>query len=336
MSDKVRIKPFDFAVVDQDLEWRQWREELDVYIRLKSKNSSQEKKLLQLKYVGGRDLVHLLETLKPVDGEIIPLNIPPRAIQETPVYDNAIKRLNSHFAMKNNSTLNLAMFEKIMQKSDESFNQFATRLRVHSQRCEFKGTEDEDRHLRMQVHRGALSEKVRQKVITSLLTFDELVKYANVQELVDQQKIKVEQSSQQGDSSVSFVERNDWNKSNRSYSEIQRRSIPYERQQATSSRRCGNCGLAHPTGDISCRARDQECYKCRKKGHFARNCRNKENQQANKQFAQGGRDKNSLKREFDGSYKRDRNEQRRVNAVDDNDWQLEIPVPPRDEIKHEV
>lgn len=332
MSDKVRIKPFDFSVVDQDLEWRQWREELNVYIQLKAKKSSQEKKLLQLKYVGGRDLVHLLETLKPVEGEVEPLNIPPRAIVETPVYDNAIKRLNSHFAMKNNATLNLAMFEKIIQKSGETFNQFSTRLRIHSQRCEFKGTEDEDRHLRMQVHRGALSEKVRQKVITSMLNFDELVKYANVQELVDQQKIKVEQQpTQQVDPSISFVGGSDWNKSSKPFRDVQRRSNPYERQQA----RCGNCGLSHSTGDVSCRARDQECYKCRKKGHFARNCRNKENQQANKQFAQGARDRYSLKREFDGAFKRDRNEQRRVNAVDD-DWHMEIPAPPREEVKNEV
>lgn len=47
--------------------------------------------------------------------------------------------------------------------------------------------------------------------------------------------------------------------------------VRQQRPRNFSQKKCGNCGLGHPPR--ACPAFNQTCNKCRKKGHFAKNCR---------------------------------------------------------------
>lgn len=331
MSEGRDNKPraFNFAATDLDLEWREFKQELQIWLALK-KNLNQEKMLLHLLNQGGRELLRVYNTLKPLPNETPPV-LPPKPYGEPKVFDNALMRLDAYFAIKENSTLNLLMFSRLKQEPGESFNKFYLRLRTHSQRCEFKGEGSEEQHLRMQIHDGATSTKVKKKAVIGDLTLDQLVKYANAQEMVEAQMNTAQNVSTSGSTeTIAFMrrERGAYGRDNRqSQGKAGQRGRFGQRNEPYS--RCANCGGGHGSSDVDCPARGRLCYKCQKTGHFARACRgrNQRNEGQSRRFARGTYDDKPTKGGIADSRK-NAIFQVQKSEYSDEDWDCKVPCPP--------
>ncbi|XP_049290637.1 uncharacterized protein LOC125767783 [Anopheles funestus] len=134
------LEPFNDAVDTSGLrrEWEEWHRACEIVIELK-RLESQHEKLLFMLAKGGRGLQRIYHHLAPVTGEIHPE--PPKvpmAPQETPEYDNAVKRLNAFFVGKRNERVELEIFRSLSQKHGETFNRYMLRLRTQAACCDFK------------------------------------------------------------------------------------------------------------------------------------------------------------------------------------------------------
>lgn len=79
---------------------------------------------------------------------------------ETDEYVRSMLKLDQHFCMKRNTTVERYIFRKIRQLSEESIEKFVMRLRAQLSRCDFGAQEEE--HLRDQIIEGTCSEKLRE------------------------------------------------------------------------------------------------------------------------------------------------------------------------------
>lgn len=271
------LEPFNDAVDASDLrrEWEEWLRAFELFLELKQVNSQHERLVLMLAR-GGRGLQRIYYNLRPVSGEIHPEPAKvPFAPQETPEYDNAVKRLNNFFVGKRNERVELEVFRSLKQSPDESFNQFILKLRMQATRCDFRDREEKE--ILQQVTMGARDDRVKDKGLEDVMGLDELTNYAINREILMKQKEKIHrfkldpeapsvsavkqmwdrkpQSKQGSFGSPTFKREKPWNTGNRSRVE------------------CDRCGSwKHDRDSQGCVARSSRCNNCGVKGHFARKC----------------------------------------------------------------
>lgn len=314
------IRPFNDTVDSQllELEWSDWKREFEIWCELK-KEMSQREKFLWLMNKAGRELHRIYYTLKPIVSEI-QLN-PPYAEQE---YDNAIIRLDAYFASKSNPILVMDSFRRLNQEAGEPFSKSILRLRRNATRCNFGSKEVEEQNIVHQIAKGARLQKVCEKAMIGNLSFEELVKYANAQEVLESQRPKDEEIDTK---TISFVRPG----KGRDF-----RQRPYEfRGQGNSFNRriqgnrnenenCERCGSKHGSFR-GCAAKGKNCFNCGGVGHFASKCRSK---RSDNRYSSGG-----------GSHRNERfnaNRNEGIHSLDghryeeSNDWEVQIPMKPDD------
>lgn len=272
------LAPFNDAVDTSDLrrEWEEWLRAFELLLELKQVDSQHQRLVLMLAR-GGRGLQRIYFNLRPVHDEIHPQPAKvPLAPQETPEYDNAVKRLNNFFVGKRNERVELEVFRSLKQSSEESFNNFILKLRTQAARCDFRDREEKE--ILQQVTMGARDDRVRDKGLENVMDLDELTNYAVNRELLMKQKEKSHPFKVEAESASVSAIKQVWN---RKYQPRERssRTPTYKREKSWNDgnrnrMECDRCGSwKHNRDSTSCIARNSKCNNCGRTGHFARKCR---------------------------------------------------------------
>ena len=114
------------------------------------------------------------------------------AVPKVEGYNTTGEYLNKHLDPKTNDTFEIYKFQKTIQESDETVQQFCNRLRSIANRCNF---ENEDKHVKTQLILGTHSQKLHKFCFTNLtVSLVEFVNKGKLFEKVDKQTGVVEDS----------------------------------------------------------------------------------------------------------------------------------------------
>ena len=231
--------------------WKKWKRAFNLYLLGRGVTVDSQKQALLL-HVAGLEVQDIYYTLvgdEAVDG-----------------YEATIKVLDDYFIPKSNVSFERHLFRQIVQKSDETVDQFACRLKQQAVNCGFGDQEDD--YIRDQLIDKCYSNHLQRKFLekTGSVKLDDLLVIARAQEAVDRQLKAL-------DSSSNNIETNFVGKSSSSCGNGKvpgQRNVGIGQNQGKS---CFNCGRqGHFARDKVCPARGQTCKKCGGVGHFKVKC----------------------------------------------------------------
>ena len=126
------------------------------------------RKLALLLYAAGNEVEKMFATLSEVGVD--------------KDYKKAVEKLNEYFLPKKNVLLETHKFRQLKQITEETIDQYCTRLRQQAIICEFTNSENE---LKIQLVEGCLSSRVRKKAIQDDLSLANILAYARSLEITD-------------------------------------------------------------------------------------------------------------------------------------------------------
>ena len=173
-------------------------------------------------------------------------------------YQKAEDALTRHFAAQINTPYKRHLFREIVQGEDETIDQFVVRLKRKAQQCDYG--DQMEAQIRDQIISKCRSNELRRKVLEKgqTLTLQTLQEIARSYEAVKRQTQSMSLSSV----SVNRVD--------------DRRTRRNSRDTTLSGGECYRCGRrGHFARDPLCPAREKECSKCSQVGHFANVCKTK-------------------------------------------------------------
>ncbi len=234
------LTPFDPISEPTSLShrWKVWKRRFETYLVAVNVKDNAQKRALLL-YQAGEATQEIFDTL-PETGE-------------DDDYKTAIEKLDEYFSPKKNVDYEIFQFRQAKQNSDETTDQFATRLRKLASHCEFH---DVDHEIKSAVIQNCRSKHLRRYALRQdKLTLKDLLSKARALENSEQQAKGIEERL------ASTNIRDDEFEAN-----LVNRPRP-------SGQQCRNCGLSWPHRDSPCPAKGQTCRKCNKQNHYARVCR---------------------------------------------------------------
>lgn len=284
MADSRQLQELDCTNLSSD--WKSWKRNFLVYMIANNKSGEPETtKIASFLWLIGTQGANIYNTLFPNDGSQnsllgtslrereIPASLgpngeqqPPRVVREMEqrTLDEVLNKFDEHCLPQVNVTMESYKFNSLVQKENQTFNEFITELRTQLERCQFNcrcGASYENRMLRDRIITGVFDKKLQLKLLDgrdepleSVINMCKTFESANVnKELLDGKKQIT---------SISTDKPSNHNK-------LDRNQI------------CFNCGnswsLQHKK---SCPAKNFICQ-CGKMGHYRRMCRSKgKNKQA--------------------------------------------------------
>jgi hypothetical protein len=179
-------------------------------------------------------------------------------------FKTACEKLTEYFSPSKNVPFEVYKFRQAKQQEHETLDAYYTRLCTLSlaKTCEFADTDTE---LKQQIIEGCLSNRLRRKILMEkTFTLSQILDYGRALARTDQQ--------------TKEIIKKDISDGNEEYTnqlqQDHRRPRTTSKYSSSSSKRCFKCGLGFPHKDNQkCPAVDKECYKCHKRGHFARVCK---------------------------------------------------------------
>ncbi|XP_057380642.1 uncharacterized protein LOC130703039 [Daphnia carinata] len=242
--------------------WPEWLRRFENYLEAMAINDDNRKKALLLHLAG-----------KKVHQIFVKLNSTPReanqaANLEAETQYAATKRaLNEHFNPRVNITYNRHKFKSTKQASDESLDQFHTRLSELAQGCDFRDVDDE---IKSQIILTCTSTKLRaEALVNSEWDLKTLLEKGTTYELTKFQSKQIEEGS--GTSTINKIvtKKKNFNKGN--FCQQNKK----ESGKQNNSKTCTFCGGNWHKKLQYCPAKKEGvvCGKCHKEGHFARICR---------------------------------------------------------------
>ena len=172
-------------------------------------------------------------------------------------YDTAEAKLTAYFAPKKNVLYERHVFRQAKQETEETLDQFYTRLRHLASTCDFTNLEEE---IETQLVEKCCSTRLRRKAFRDDSKLDELLQYARALEI---SSIAVEKHNRSGETV---------------YQTSKHQQQPRNRHLTSAT--CYNCGEKWPHSDKPWRAIGKTCRSCKKVGHFEKVCRSKSNGRA--------------------------------------------------------
>ena len=156
--------------------WRKWKSGLQFFIDATGMSLDSQKRATLLHLVG-EETREIFQTFADAGT----------------TYPEAIARLDQHFTPKKNVTYERNSFRKAKQESDETVDQFCTRLRQLALYCEY---ENIDTELRDMIVSNCKSSKLRTRLLMeSDLTLDKSLAMARAMGQANQQRKDIKGSS---------------------------------------------------------------------------------------------------------------------------------------------
>ncbi|XP_055633240.1 uncharacterized protein K02A2.6-like [Toxorhynchites rutilus septentrionalis] len=300
------VKPFDAKVDQSQLasEWRKWKRSLEYYLEA-SNITGQREKRNQLLHLGGVDLQDIFHNLPGV-------NDVPHVTIDPPYYDVAVEKLDDHFQPTRRRTYERHIFRQITQQHGERFNDFVMRLRTQANRCEFDQEHSSvlESMIIDQIAEKCLSSALRKKILEKDRSLSEVVAIGKTIEDVEAQckelncsdyttkstgeinKVGPQVHRFPRNESPRFSQKDQLNGMNMSGSKGRsnwnywkndkfRWTNPRQLQQANDTRICFGCGRrGHVKDSSECVAKQAQCLKCKRIGHFAKWCTKRSNEES--------------------------------------------------------
>ena len=181
-------------------------------------------------------------------------------------YADALAALNTHFEVQKNVPYERSKFHQAKQ-TNESIEQFITRLRQLSLYCEYT---DADEQIRDHVIVACSSSKFRKRLLTEKdLTLDKTIQIGRTMESANIHTKEIEEHNSEKSFKINSDSVNYVTSGNRYPNR-------HNHQQTSSTHRnTKSCGRSGGSGHLSqdCRrSKGKTCTKCGKLGHFAKMC----------------------------------------------------------------
>ena len=189
---------------------------------------------------------------------------------EEKTFTECVQILDGQFATQINITFERHLFRQLEQKTNESVDQFVSRLRMKTATCQF---ENEGEAIRDQLIDKCKNPSLRRKFLEKLgdVTLTDLQMIARAHEAVDAQMKTMEQQEQVN---VVKTQRDPKPRTQEHFRDGKKKYSPKARPGEKN--RCYRCNSSdHFARDKDCPARDKTCGKCGFKGHMSTCCKTK-------------------------------------------------------------
>ncbi|XP_062610190.1 uncharacterized protein K02A2.6-like [Saccostrea cucullata] len=238
-----------FDVSDQSSigqRWKKWIQRFENFVLAMGITRNDRKRAMLLHY-GGDEVYNIFDTLADTGG--------PND------YDAAKTKLTEHFNPKKNLEFEIYKFRQAKKRSGEIMDSYHKRLWQLAENCEFEVV---DKEIKSQIIQGCESSRLRRKALREPdLTLQQNLDSARAMEVSQLQASGMEDHKSQD---VHL------NAANRKVNSSK------QRKQREPTSKCRNCGKEWPHKDRPCPAKDKACNKCKKIGHFAKQCRSGQKQ----------------------------------------------------------
>ncbi|CAL8134117.1 unnamed protein product [Orchesella dallaii] len=268
--------PFSFEPKD----WPQWKRRFSHYHLLSKLNKEEpEYQVHALVYAMGERADEILASLNITE-------------DEKKDYDVVLEAFEQHFVGSRNVIYERALFGSRTQQEGESIEELVTALHTMSEYCAYGNIREE--LVRDRIVLGVKHKKLAEKLmLNSELTLSKAVEIARQWESVMRKQSKLRPETVEH---VDFTSKRDDSRKE-PFMKNRERYHPYggtgarsndhddeNRRQASAAEfnqrsGCGNCGSSeHKSRDKDkCKAKDIECFRCKRLGHYAKFCRSKRN-----------------------------------------------------------
>lgn len=245
--------------------WQKWLRSFNYYLVAKDITKEPQKKALLL-HLAGSEVQDIYETLVPLENE-----------GDKTEVDIAINRLTNYFTPKHNKNFERHVFRGLNQNSSETMDQYVTRLRQQSKRCDFGDRESES--IVGQIVDGCSNKKLRIKVLErgDEVSLDEVIRMAKAMEISAVQAKSFEPDS----NTINKISSNGNNNKGKfkpkfNNTKTAQSAQNYNKQMTPSKLKCFRCDRPdHLARDNSCPAKKVKCNICHKIGHYAICCKTK-------------------------------------------------------------
>lgn len=239
------VKPLNCSADNMALEWEAWKNQLEIFLKVKGIKEEDKKKDVLL-LLGGLDLQRICTTLPEVDEDQFEgLN---------GAYEKLIAKLDRFFVQKRSKRFERHVFRKIKQLEQEKFERFVMRLRLQATKCDWSLLQMND-NIVDQIVEGCLEDKVRSKIMEKDLDIEDVIKMGNSVETLQEQKKQFKNTERQ----PTFENVN-----------------KIETKNKFSHMKCNRCGYSGHSGSYpKCPAVGKTCNICNAVGHFASQCKTK-------------------------------------------------------------
>ena len=238
------LKPpgkLDFDTPNLAVEWKKWRQEIDLYLELALTDRTNETKVKLFLYLIGDKGREVYETLEFV------------AEPSQRTVSQVIEAFEKYCNPKKNETVERYKFFTRAQGDSEKFDQFVTDLRVLAATCNF----GQLKHslLRDRIICGIQNSKLREDLLkVPELDLEKCLQMCRAAELSKVQTKTLEASD--------------------TLHAVAKGRVGNSKQNTVSQTiRCKSCGLSHERDKQKCPALGKQCVSCHKFNHFASQCK---------------------------------------------------------------
>ena len=248
---------------DKVANWEFFRQQYEDYeIATGLDKRSQKIRLATLRSVMGRECMQIFMNLKLTDDERRNVN-------------TCMEALQAHFKPKRNVVYERYIFNLCSQNTDESIDEFLTRIRKLSSSCEFGTLTDE--LIRDKLVLGIRDETTKLRLLKEEnLTLNKALNICRASEVVNVQ-IKAMKASTSEVEGVNVLRTRPYKKVTSKPPTKASKAAPNYKQQAQkqtniTKRKCYHCGRDQGHKLKECPAYGQTCNNCGKQNHFASVC----------------------------------------------------------------